>query len=210
MDEGRRPQPMLALAALGSGGALVLSLLTGAPLWLGLLGAVGAAAFLGAFRWSHASDRERAELAARLRAGAIAGVLATVAYDIVRWALVVVGRMELSPFGAFPLFGELLVGSAPAGVHLLLGGLYHLVNGLAFAVSYCLLVGGRGWQAGVLWGLGLEAAMLAVYPGWLDLDAVLGEFVSMSFLGHVAYGAVLGRVSARLLAGPPSRRAVSA
>lgn len=202
MEEGRRPQPLLAAAALGSGGCLILTLVTGAPLLLGLLAVLAASAFLGAFRWSHADDTERRELVARLRAGVMAGLLATLAYDLSRFLLVLVGRLELSPFGAFPLFGELLVGPAPLPVRLLSGALFHLCNGLSFAVAFCLLLGGRDWRLGILWGLGLEAAMLAVYPGWLELDAVLAEFVSMSILGHVAYGSVLGLVSARLLGRP--------
>lgn len=205
MEEGRRPQPLLAVAAVGSGACLVVTLATGAPLWLGLLGVIGAASFLGAYRWAHLDDAGRRDLLARLRAGVLAGLLATLAYDAVRWLLVLVGRLDLSPFGAFPLFGELLVGPAPLALRVLLGALYHLVNGVSFAVAFCLLLGGRDWRLGILWGLGLEAAMLAVYPGWLELDAVLAEFVTMSFLGHVAFGAVLGRVSARLLAPPVAR-----
>jgi hypothetical protein len=43
--------------------------------------------------------------------------------------------------------------------------------------------------------MGLEAAMLAIYPGWLDLEAVMKEFVAVSVLGHIAYGTTLGMIS---------------
>jgi hypothetical protein len=195
-----RPRPLLAVGALGSGVALIVSLGTGAPLWTPLLAAVGAATLLVAFRWSHATSVDRARLARQMRTGVVAGLAATAAYDVSRWTLVLAGRMELSPFGAFPLFGELLVGDAPVQALTALGALYHLWNGTAFAVAYSFLLGGRDWRFGVLWGLGLEAAMLAVYPGWLPLDGVLEEFVTMSFLGHVAYGTVLGLVAQRRLA----------
>ncbi len=199
-DAVGRPRPLLAFGALGSGVALLVSLATGAPLWVPLLAAVGAATLLVAFRWSHATAAERARLAAQMRTGLAGGLLATAAYDAVRWALVLIGRMDLSPFGAFPLFGQLLIGDAAPRALLALGALYHLWNGVAFATAYCFLLGGRDWRFGVLWGLGLETAMLAVYPGWLRLDDVLEEFVTMSFLGHVAYGAVLGVVAQRRLA----------
>lgn len=194
------PRPLLAFGALGSGVALIVSLVSGAPLWVPLLAAMGAATLLVGFRWSHATSAERARLAAQMKTGVAAGLAATAAYDVSRWTLVLAGRMELSPFGAFPLFGELLVGDAPVPALIVLGALYHLWNGIAFAVAYCFLVGGRDWRLGVLWGLGLEAAMLTVYPGWLRLDDVLEEFVTMSFLGHVAYGTVLGLVAQRRLA----------
>jgi hypothetical protein len=60
-----------------------------------------------------------------------------------------------------------------------------------FAVAYTILFGTAGWWAGILWALGLEALMLSIYPGWLHPKA-FGEFVSVSMLGHVAYGAVIG------------------
>jgi hypothetical protein len=44
--------------------------------------------------------------------------------------------------------------------------------------------------------LGLEAATLSLYPGWLHLDAVLMEFTTMSFVGHLFYRGVLGLISA--------------
>jgi hypothetical protein len=63
-----------------------------------------------------------------------------------------------------------------------------------FAVAYTILFGTAGWWAGILWALGLEALMLSVYPGWLHPQA-LGEFVSVSMLGHLAYGTVVGSLT---------------
>ena len=40
--------------------------------------------------------------------------------------------------------------------------------------------------------------MLSIYPGWLHPRA-FGEFVSVSMLGHVVYGSVLGITARRLL-----------
>jgi hypothetical protein len=63
-----------------------------------------------------------------------------------------------------------------------------------FAVAYTILFGTVGWWAGILWALGLEALMLSVYPGWLNPQP-FGEFVSVSMLGHVAYGTVVGSLA---------------
>lgn len=75
-----------------------------------------------------------------------------------------------------------------------MGVLYHYVNGTFFAVSFAILFAPRGWWAGILWALGLEVLMLSVYPGWLHPQA-LGELVSISLLGHLAYGTTLGSLS---------------
>jgi hypothetical protein len=37
----------------------------------------------------------------------------------------------------------------------------------------------------------LESIMVSIYPSWLGLKA-LDEFLSVSILGHVIYGAMLG------------------
>jgi hypothetical protein len=73
---------------------------------------------------------------------------------------------------------------------------YHYLNGLCFAAGYSLLFRGRPFALGIAWAMGLEAAMLLVYPRWLPaLGRVLGEFTVVSMIGHVAYGTVLGLVA---------------
>jgi hypothetical protein len=63
-------------------------------------------------------------------------------------------------------------------------------------------LGTRGWREGILWALGLELAMVAVYPGWLHIGALLEEFVAVSLIGHLAYGSVLGSLSRYWLRSP--------
>ncbi|HEX2092753.1 MAG TPA: DUF6789 family protein [Longimicrobiaceae bacterium] len=191
---------VLATSMLASGIALVVSVLAGLPLWLslGLLGAM--AVSLVSLRWSQCDAEGRRLLRAQLRTGVVAGLAATAAYDASRLLLVHLGRLPLSPFETFGIFGQLIVGEGgPAWVTHGIGTAYHALNGTAFAIGYCFLLGGRSWKWGVAWGLGLEAGMLALYPGWLQLDAVLVEFTTMSFVGHLCYGSVLGWVSERRL-----------
>lgn len=199
VDTGR--QALLAAAMMASGIALIGSVLTGLPLWL-TLGLLGMMAVLLVFlRWSQSNEVDRGALRAQLLTGVVAGLAATAAYDASRLLLVHFGSLPLSPFETFGIFGQLIVGNeGPTWLVYGVGTAYHVLNGICFAIGYCFLLGGRDWKWGVAWGMGLEAAMLALYPGWLRLDAVLVEFVSMSFVGHLSYGTVLGLVSARRLA----------
>lgn len=70
---------------------------------------------------------------------------------------------------------------------------------MCFAIAYTVWFGDRGWRAGVAFAAGLEACMLAVYPGWLDV-ASLRELTQMTVLGHLAYGVVLGSTARAALA----------
>ena len=103
------------------------------------------------------------------------------------------------PFDVFPIFGYAIAGSnVPHNVATIIGTFYHYTNGVLFAIAYTILFAPRGWWAGVLWALVLEALMLTIYPGWLHPRA-FNEFVSVSILGHLAYGSVLGSFSQQAL-----------
>ena len=54
----------------------------------------------------------------------------------------------------------------------------------------------RHWDrdTGALWGLFLEAFQLTLYPDWLGIRFV-DEFVRISALSHLAYGASLGLIA---------------
>lgn len=199
---GGRPSPAAAVATgavfLASGAALVAHVLLGAPLPLTL---VGLAATGGAVAWHvlRRADVSTGGWVRRVRAGVLAGLMATLAYDAARLVLVQAAALPLSPFGAFPLFGAALLGSGAAGgTRFAAGVAFHLLNGVAFSAAYAVWFGPRGVRWGVAYGLGLEAFMLALYPGWLDIRAI-AEFTQMSVVGHVVYGAVLGLLTRRLL-----------
>ena len=185
--------PFLAVAALSSGAALVVAIAFHRSLALTLGTFTALAGGAAAARISRLPTEMRRRLGAQALAGARIGLAATVAYDASRWLLVTFGHLAFRPFDTFYLFGYALLGrDASRSAALLAGTAYHYLNGLAFAVAYCLLLGGRRWPAGVAWALGLEAAMFTLYPGWLDLKAVMREFALVSVTGHLAYGATLG------------------
>ncbi len=204
---GVRYRILLGLLFLASGAALVVYLVARLSLALALAVTVGVAVASGALVWRRLAAPARREARRRLGVGVVAGLAATLTYDLARWLAVELGGLEFWPFEVFPLFGQLLVGTgAPAPLALVVGTCYHFLNGVSFAVAYTLILGDRGWSAGVAWAVVLEALMLTLYPGWLD-PASMAEFFGVSMLGHLAYGVVLGAACRGLLGGATKRAA---
>jgi hypothetical protein len=198
----------LGVVALGSGAALLSTIVLRVPLQYSLLAAV--ALWIALFLLALARRRvnPRSVVVRHIAAGAVAGFGATLAYDVSRVFLSQLDPAPYNPFEAIRVFGVLLTGSEMAnssGAVMVVGSLYHLLNGTSFGVAYALILGhrmsspGRALVAGTAWGVGLELFQLTVYPGWLNIKAY-DEFLRVSFLGHVVYGAVLGLTCRTLLA----------
>jgi hypothetical protein len=202
--EADRRDRVLTTAFLVSGFALVVFVLAGFSLPVSL--AAGWVA-IGAGTWWFervAPSDVRRRFHEVLRVGAVAGLVATVAYDASRWSLVHLFGLGVNPYGALSAFGDaLLPGSRKAGWVPVAGFGYHVLNGVSFGIAYTGLFRRRGALVGIAFGLGLEACMLAIYPGWLDIKS-LSEFTQMSIVGHVCYGATLGAVARKLLRPDPA------
>lgn len=131
----------------------------------------------------------------RVWAGVFAGVMGLIAYDLIRWLIMVTGIVSFDPFRAIEVFGLLILKTdVDTLTTKTIGWLFHTWNGLAFAVMYTLAFGrGKIWLA-VVWSLVLEAAMVATYPSLfrIKLDA---PFLIISIIGHIAYGLALGYVA---------------
>jgi hypothetical protein len=194
------------LAALGSGAALLASIFLGLPLPLGLLAALAVAVTVTALIARQAAPEIRARLRRSVAAGIAAGLVAVIAYDLVKAGLAAVDNSGYDPFEANRVFGVLLLGGkADAFAVRLIGYGYHLLNGMAFGVAYTVVVAGnrrlsrsRAVLTGVGWGLILEMFQLAIYPGWLDIRLVK-EFTIFSTSAHVAYGTTLGLVARAMI-----------
>lgn len=186
----------VAAAFLFTGAGLIAHILFDVPLPLSVVGflvagAVVVVAFVGA--------GAAGAVLPLVGVGLASGALATVAYDASRVAFVELTGSPVAPFEAWRLFGAALIGAETAATwQWVAGTAFHLTNGLLFAVAFVVLLRDRGVPAGIVWALVLEAFMLALYPGWIEIRA-FSEFVQVSVLGHVVYGAVLGAVSQRLL-----------
>jgi hypothetical protein len=186
---------LLAILPLATGAALLAHVLVHVSLGLALLVAGAIILLVGIFTWGSLAPTAQAEFTRRIKAGLLAGLLALLAYDFLRWVIVTVFHYTFWPFDVFPIFGYAIAGpNLTPGLATAIGLLYHCTNGVFFAVAYAILFAPRNWWIGILWALGLEALMLSIYPGWLHIQA-FNEFLSVSMLGHLAYGTVLGTTS---------------
>lgn len=193
-----RHRLLIAALFLSTGASLLIYIVSG----ISLLATAGlvllAAVILAALVWRRADTNSQDELRRLVWVGAISGILATSAYDLSRFLLIEVTGIAFWPFDIFNVFGQALVGANVSGPWVrLIGLVYHFANGIGFALAYTVLAGRRGVWAGIVWAMILELMMVSVYPGWLEMRA-LDEFLQVSVLGHLVYGAVLGH-SARWL-----------
>lgn len=192
---------VLAFLALFSGIALLFNILLSVDLRIGMavMSLVLVAGAVFTFRRAGPNRRRLARIAGY---GIIAGVLATLAYDVARTILSMIDGSPYKPFEAIVRFGQLLLGSQArdAGV-VFAGAMFHTINGAAFGAAFTLGVVRNGrigiprvFLLGMGWGMFLEAFQFTLYPNWLGIR-YFSEFVTISTLGHLAYGATLGPVA---------------
>jgi hypothetical protein len=132
-------------------------------------------------------------IADRVIAGAKWGLVATLAYDVIRPLLVWGLRLHFHPYRAHPIFGSLITGRPrDSAVAIGVGWTYHFWNGVAFGVMLALVRPRAGWATGLVWALTLQAVMMALYPKFLDVRLDNPGFLVSSIVGHGLYGIVLG------------------
>ena len=190
---------LLALPFLSTGAALVAYILSGISLPLVIAINVCLGGLLAYRVWRHTSAEARPQLKKRAWVGVVAGIAAIFAYDAIRLFLVKAFHITFWPFDIFSIFGRALLGAeAPATAKLIAGVLFHCANGIGFGVAFVFLWRRPTIWAGITWGLFLECCMISLYPGWLRIN-LMEEFLSVSILGHITYGSVLGGIAQRLL-----------
>lgn len=180
------------VAALFSGIALVICILTGVSLRVLLVLTAALAAGVIRLLWRNITDDGKQRLTSIAWTGVISGSVATVAYDAARSILSLWDPSPYDPFEAMRRFGILLSGSAasPEAVFAT-GAAFHIVNGVSFAIAYCFFVRHPRVSTAVLWAMVLETAQLILYPGWLKVQ-FYREFAQISAASHLVYGATLG------------------
>ncbi len=196
----------VGVAFLASGAALLATILFGAPLPLGLLVTVTAAAIASILALRTISPDARRRIDACIAAGVVAGVVGLICYDSSKAILSFADPSPFNPFGATATFGALLIGTNAPGWALQTAGIaFHVLNGIAFAIAYTTLFARLGATSrrravlqGMVWGVFLETFQLTLYPGWLDIKAY-AEFATMSAGAHLIYGAALGLTARRML-----------
>jgi len=131
--------------------------------------------------------------------GLWAGLAATAVYDGVRF---VVERAHLFGYNGFVpilMFGSWITGQAATTTAAKIAGWsYHYWNGATFAVIYTLTFGRKRWWWGLGYGILMECCMLGLFPFFLRVTNKL-DFIAVSMIGHLAYGAVLGLLAQQYL-----------
>jgi hypothetical protein len=145
--------------------------------------------------------------------GAIAGLLAAVAYDVFRLPFVFADMLgidnvvpSLRLFKVFPRFGAMILGqpveqtSYSLAAHLV-GWAYHFSNGLTFGIMYLAAIGDvsrRHWIWAVVMAVGLELGMLLTpYPTVFAIHTTT-TFIAVTMVAHMVFGVVLGWLALRL------------
>jgi hypothetical protein len=126
--------------------------------------------------------------------GAVAGLVAAVAYDIYRLPFVLSGAPL---FQVFPRFGELLLGGTePRWLVQGLGWTYHFSNGAALGIMFLVMASCFRrpmlfWGA-VAWAVFVEAMLLLTpYASFFGLK-LNGRFLFLTGSAHLVFGVVLG------------------
>jgi len=129
--------------------------------------------------------------------GVVGGFVATLAYDGVRLLLRTSGIFNYNGFVAIYIFGGWITGQETTTLAAAVAGwTYHFWNGLSFGVFYVLTFGRRHWLYGAGYGIVMELCMLGLFPFFVQVTDKI-DFIMLSLIGHLAYGAVLGLVAQR-------------
>ena len=162
-------------------------------------------ALVGIRVWASRSGRQY--LATALAIGCVAGLAASLAYDLARVPFHMMGQRIFAPISAYGVW--IAESGRSSRFTESIGWAYHLSNGLTFAIMYALFMRHRHWAWAVLWACLLET--LAILCPFGRIFSVRGNYptVAIAYLGHVAYGIPLGLMvqkwdaTRRYLAGVP-------
>jgi hypothetical protein len=171
-------------------GALLAKVYAVAPMHLAaLLGSLPATLAL-AFIWVAASRSKRTDLAEVLAIGLVAGMAATLGYDIARVPFHLAGQRIFAPISAFGVW--ILDADRSSRFTEVAGWTYHYWNGITFAIMYALFMRKRHWAWAVVWACALET--LAIVSPFGSIFSLKGnpQAQVVAYLGHVAYGIPLG------------------
>jgi hypothetical protein len=196
------PDPALTLLTLGCTAAGIAAFLLDVagvlrmPWTMSFVSLPALVVVLALAVWAQRVDRQ--PFLERLVVGATAGLIATLAYDGVRWVIQETAPLDYDGFRAINIFGSLILDRPATDPEARVAGwVYHFWNGVSFGVMYALVAGNARWYWGLGWGMALEMAMIGVYPFAFSIQRSDPAFLAISLTGHAAYGATLGGLCQR-------------
>lgn len=199
---GRLPDPALTLLVLGCTaagiGAFLLDVagIVGMPWTLSFVSLPALVVVVAIGVWAQRVARQ--PFFNRLVVGLVAGFIATLAYDGVRWAIQETAPLDYNGFKSISIFGSLILSKPETALDARIAGwTYHFWNGVSFGVMYALVAGPARWYWGLAWGMALELMMISIYPVAFAIQRSDPAFLAISMTGHAAYGAVLGLLAER-------------
>ena len=130
------------------------------------------------------------ELADAIAIGAVGGLLATIAYDVVRIPFVIAGYRVYVPNSTYGLW--ILDSATSTRFSETVGWLYHFANGINFGIMYALFMRGRHWSLAIVWACLLETIAIFSHYGIVYMLAGKPLVIAIAYFGHVAYGLPLG------------------
>ena len=131
--------------------------------------------------------------------GFCAGLAATLVYDGVRFLVEHGHLFGYNGFVPILMFGSWITGQPTTSTAAKIAGwTYHYWNGATFGVIYTLALGRKRWWWGVGYGILMECCMLGLFPLFLRVTSKV-DFIAVSMIGHLFYGAVLGLLAEKYL-----------
>ncbi|MGI8608056.1 MAG: hypothetical protein ACR2MY_02325 [Candidatus Dormibacteria bacterium] len=130
-----------------------------------------------------------------ISAGATGGLLATIAYDIVRLPFLAEGYRLFAPIDTY---GILMTGASTSSPFTeLLGWSYNFMNGIGFGIAFGMIALGRKWLWAIPFALALETTTI-VTP-YADVYGLRGKLdvIAIAYGAHLFFGAALGLVVER-------------
>jgi hypothetical protein len=135
------------------------------------------------------------EVSDAIALGAVGGLFATFAYDLIRVPFMLAG---IHVFMSIDTYGLWIVDARhSSGFTDVIGWTYHFSNGITFGIIYALFMRGQHWLWAVLYAIVLETInLISPFMEIFRLSSnYLGIFIL--YLGHVAYGMPLGLMTQR-------------
>lgn len=138
--------------------------------------------------WAHKSNHK--ELATTLAIGFASGMLATIAYDLIRVPFHLAGLRIFVPISTFGIW--VADSNSSSRFTEVIGWVYHYSNGVTIAIMYVLFMRNRHWAWAILWACSLET--LAIFCPFGRIFSLSGNYpaIGIAYLGHIAYGLPLG------------------